>query len=219
MERIRVWKRELGLTAGVAALGALVAFGLSFTVPTRYQSAATVSLAGMSRERVAQLAGEVSSRASLSWKISKLEMYRDEAKRMPLEDVIAGMQRRDLRVITAWPPRPDGSLVVRILFSYPDPVKSEAMVRSFVTAIEDGVRYRGLNGNKHGGRFGRGALRPMPKTSPCWTARPCLVKWRPRDGLIRELGSWLALVLPYSAFFGTGGEQFFGGRSDMESRA
>lgn len=142
MERIRVSKRELGLTAGVAALGALVAFGLSFTVPTRYQSAATVSLAGMSRERVAQLAGEVSSRTSLSWKISKLEMYRDEAKRMPIEDVIAGMQRRDLRVIAAWPPRPDGSLVVRILFSYPDPVKSEAMVRSFVTAIEDRVRYR-----------------------------------------------------------------------------
>ena len=87
----------LKMIGAFALAGAIIAAGLSFAAPHRYVSAAVLGVSpGFRLDQVRQ---EVFSRASLKEIIQRpsLNLYRDERRREPMEDVVERM-RRDLQI-------------------------------------------------------------------------------------------------------------------------
>ena len=162
----------LKIMAATAVLGAIVAGGLSFRVLPRYESTAVISvtpqpdpvrplppqvLQERTAERVAAMEAVILSNTELSIIIQdpRLNIYRDEVKRMPLEDVIEEM-RRNIR-IQALPSR-EGDLspiMFIISFSYPDQVKAQATVRSLAAKFSDlNLSENQVRGNLYRGFWG-----------------------------------------------------------------
>ncbi len=169
---------EMQITAGtnwmkvagaMAAIGAVVAFGISFRTAPLYSSSAVISvtpqvdpvrptsrdvLQTRAAERVAGMEAELLSRTSLSSIINdpRLQLYEEERKREPLEDVI-GEMRRNIR-IEAFPPADGGlaPLAFNISFSYPDQVKAQAAVRALSNKfLEANVRTNKANADAYQG--------------------------------------------------------------------
>ena len=163
----------LKLVAATAAVGAIVAWGMSYRVAPRYVSSAVVSvtpqpdpvrptssevLRERANERVAEMASQILSRAELTSIIQdpRLKLYEAELTHTPLEDVIDEM-RRNIRIVAR--PSTDGGLapiVFNISFTYPDQVKAQAAVdllsRKFtelsaLISKVDGDAYRGFWGD------------------------------------------------------------------------
>src|SRR5580658_2056311 len=129
----------LKLVAATAAAGAIVAAGASFTVAPRYVSSAAISVTSQpdplrptspqvlrhrAAEHVTEMETEILSRVSLSQTLQKLDLYKSERQRIPLEDVIEQM-RRNIRIEA----RSSTPIVFSISFAYPDQIKAQAAVR------------------------------------------------------------------------------------------
>jgi uncharacterized protein involved in exopolysaccharide biosynthesis len=138
--------------------GLLAGLGVSFVVTPRYVSTAVLTwdgsfasapAAGVSptlREHVVACQDEVLSRTSLSYVIQdpRLDLYREQRARMPLEDVIEKM-RKDIR-ITALEPVPGGAdrhyLRFEIGFAYRDPTRARQVVQTLMTRFHEASLYR-----------------------------------------------------------------------------
>jgi hypothetical protein len=144
----------LKLGAATAALGALVASGVSFTFPDRYVSSAVMRVAPqiptgadpgqyqmIADEHLAQLKVEVLSRQSLASLIQQpeLNLYPADRLRYPLEDVIQGMRNNDIHIepVETKLPFQDGTSAFRIAFEYPDRKVAQGVVRALVTRLNN----------------------------------------------------------------------------------
>lgn len=143
------WLKLVGATA---ILGAIVATGVSFAVAPHYVSTAAMSITPQpdpvrptspqaleqrAAARMMQLRSEVLSRTSLAETIRKLDLYKSEPRRMPLEDVLARM-RSNIRIQAR--PSTGGILapiVFSVSFSYPDQVKAQAAVRDLTSKFAE----------------------------------------------------------------------------------
>jgi hypothetical protein len=126
----------------LAAAGAVVAAGLSFTLPVNYVSTATIrvtpqqdpirpatpqQLEERAGDHLVSLETDILSRRSLAEIIQQpsLDLYREERRRMPLEDIVEEM-RNDIHIEASSPE------AVRISFQYPDRVKAQATLYELV---------------------------------------------------------------------------------------
>jgi hypothetical protein len=125
----------LKLGAITAVIGALIACGVSFTLPERYVSSAVLRITpkAAAPQRLLMMQQEILSRISLAQVIQQpsLDLYTDERQRLPLEDIILNMRRNDVRI----QPVDDSSF--RISFEYADRQKAQAVVRALVTKFAE----------------------------------------------------------------------------------
>lgn len=149
----------LKLAGALAVVGAIAAGALSFRVPKQYVSSTVlqatvkqqgdqpISQAAIDKHLAYQLPlieQQVRSRSSLSEMILRpsLDLYREERRHTPMEDIIEKM-RRDLHVTAAVV---HGSPVLNISFAYPDQKKAQAVARElvskFIEATENWNRIR-----------------------------------------------------------------------------
>jgi uncharacterized protein involved in exopolysaccharide biosynthesis len=147
-----------------AICGAIVAGLGSFAVRERYVSSASFriyqrnaaggagpDLNGAVAERYRQLRIEMLSRASLAELIQRppVDLYRQERRRLPLEEVIQKM-RRDIQLPAASP----AVAAYHISFEYPDRFKAQAVVRELITKVTEGNAYRERTLNRERGQPG-----------------------------------------------------------------
>lgn len=133
--------------------GILTGLALSFWATPRYVSTATMQFSAPLANSTApdahrnlnefllQLQTEILSRTSLSNVIQdpRLDLYKEERARQPLEDVIETMRNRDIKIS---PDAPGGAgrdyLPFRVSFAYRDRVKAQQTVQALITRFEEG---------------------------------------------------------------------------------
>ncbi len=142
------WLRIAGATA---AVGALVALGMSFAVAQNYRSSATMTvvpqtdpvrpasaevLQARAMTRANRMKEEILSRSDLSSIVNdpRLLLYKEDLKRMPIDDVL-GRMRRDIQIQVKDTQNADGAIVLSISFLYPDQAKAEATVLVVETKV------------------------------------------------------------------------------------
>jgi uncharacterized protein involved in exopolysaccharide biosynthesis len=135
------------LAGGLALCGLLAGLAISFLVTPRYVSQAALrvttgpgrSLPFNPAERLMQMQQEILSRTSLSRIIQdpRLDLYRNQRARMPLEDVIEQMRTRDIQIRIESPGTHLESLAFNISFAYKDPVKAQQTVQALITRFVD----------------------------------------------------------------------------------
>jgi uncharacterized protein involved in exopolysaccharide biosynthesis len=132
----------LKIVAAVALAGALVAGVFAFRTPERYVSTAVMRIAPAGQadtdsqgalDRVVQLQRQILSRRRLAEIITRpaLNLYPEDRKKMPLEDVVENMRNKALR-IQSMQTQGGGALALRISFEYPDKMKAQAVVRELL---------------------------------------------------------------------------------------
>ena len=138
--------------AGFAAVGGAMAFGLSFLVPERYTSTATMSfttavvperlyraVVGMpAAEMMQRIIQEVLRRDTLIEILQKpsLDLYPNQRTRYSLEEIVEKMRNRDLAIRPANPPI-GSTVAVSVSFTYSDPGKASAVVQEVVSRMEN----------------------------------------------------------------------------------
>lgn len=124
----------------LSVMGLLTGLGISYLVTPRYISEATMTLVQTPgsapadlRPILGEMQQEILSRTSLFSIITdqRLDLYRGERAREPIEDVIAIM-RRDLEIGLSGP----GS-VFHIRFVYSDPAKAHDTVQALMTRFQE----------------------------------------------------------------------------------
>ena len=134
--------RYARLIAFSAAFGAIAGGFVSFAIPERYVSTATMGAWGgivtaegeaEYNERLRLITEDILSHSSLAELIQRpsFDLYREERQRRPLEDVINDMRHRDLRIAPL-------GVTFQISFEYADRDKAQAVVRE----VADGYRWR-----------------------------------------------------------------------------
>jgi uncharacterized protein involved in exopolysaccharide biosynthesis len=129
--------RYARLIAFSAAFGAIAGGFVSFAIPERYVSTATMRAVWVLdggivpaegeaeyNERLPLITDEILSRGSLTELIVRpsLDLYRSERFRRPMEDIVDDMRRRDLRIAPL-------GVTLQISFEYADRDKAQAVVR------------------------------------------------------------------------------------------
>ena len=119
-----------------ALIGAIAGCAVSLATPKRYVSTAVLASARPLNSSAArnfrQKQQQVLSRSSLSELIQqpKIDLYREDRRRYPMEDILQAMRDRDLKIESG----PGG---VRVTFEYDDPVKAQAVVREVSSRLGD----------------------------------------------------------------------------------
>ena len=142
------------LALAFSVVGALAGCGASFLVTPRYVSRATIAMGGAYldskvtlnlTEQFLQLQNEILSRTSLSSIIQdpRLDLYRRDRAKLPLEDVIEQMRRRDTSISTT--PSATSYLSAEVSFAYSDDRKAQETVQTFITKLQDANRVHQLN--------------------------------------------------------------------------
>jgi uncharacterized protein involved in exopolysaccharide biosynthesis len=138
-------RNSLKILGAVTLAGALAAGVFAFRTPDRYVSTAVVRItpAGpadsnhqRALDRLAELEQEVFSRTSLAQIIQQpaLNLYPEDRKSVPLEDVVEKMRNKALRIQVA--PAQNGSVPAFVIsFEYPDKYKAQAVVRELVNSF------------------------------------------------------------------------------------
>jgi hypothetical protein len=144
----------LKLGAATAAIGAIVASGVSFSLPDRYVSSAVIRLAPqnpiaadpaqfemVAAEHLAHLWEEVLSRQSLASVIQDpgLSLYPADRRTYPLEDVIQNMRNTAIRIepVDAKLPFQGGAPAFRVAFEYADRKAAQSVVRALLSRLND----------------------------------------------------------------------------------
>lgn len=133
----------LKIVATVGLAGALLAGVFALLTQERYVSTAVMRFTpahqtGSDRQkaldRLVELQQRVLSRKSLAEIITQpaLDLYPEDRKRLPLEDVVENMRNKALRIQVA-PVQDGGVLAFVISCEYPDKLKAQAVVRELVT--------------------------------------------------------------------------------------
>jgi len=128
------WRKP---AAALAVLGAIAALTISFTVPKRYVSSATLKIARaqaapQTADFLDQLTADVLSRTSLAEIIRSQDLYHDDRARVPLEDV-TGQMRGDVRIEPS--SESSGARALRVSFTYPDPVKARTALGELLSRM------------------------------------------------------------------------------------
>jgi hypothetical protein len=145
MTSVSFWKILTGcMLAGVLAAGIW-----SLALPKRYVStavmrisvwpAATPASADMDRRMTEQiqlqrLQQATISRSSLTSIITGQNLYPNERSKYPLEDIVQGMRKRDLRIRTV---ETEGGTAFTVEFASDNPAAAQATVRAIVTAFTE----------------------------------------------------------------------------------
>jgi len=126
----------LKVVAAVALAGALVAGVFAFRIQDRYVSTAVMRIAPAGMDRVAELQRQILSRKILGEIITRpsLDLYPEDRRKMPLEDVVANMRNKALR-IQFMQTQGEGVPAFLVSFEYPDKLKARLVVRELVTAF------------------------------------------------------------------------------------
>ena len=124
MTNLSFWK----ILAGCTLAGVLAAGIWSVTLPTRYVSTAVMRIGGalQALDRLQAVQLETLSRASLAEIIIRRNLYPNERKKLPMEDVIEGMRNRDLRI------RRVDSATLAVEFANENPGAAQATVQALV---------------------------------------------------------------------------------------
>jgi hypothetical protein len=139
MTAVSFWK----ILAGGAIAGLLAAGAWSVTHRDRYVSTAVLRMSlapppspadpqWTLMHHLLEMQQIVLSRSSLSSIIVQHNLYLNERKKLPLEDVILLMRNRDLRI---QPTRAAGESTFAVEFSYEDPAAAQAAVSAVVASL------------------------------------------------------------------------------------
>jgi hypothetical protein len=112
--------------------GALLVWSASLLIPDRYTSRALVRLdvePFPAMDAIHSAWQETVSRQSLSDLIQRLNLYRAERERLPLEDVIETMKREDMKIDIQEGHR------LQMSFAYHDPAGAQAALAALVEAM------------------------------------------------------------------------------------
>jgi hypothetical protein len=139
----------------LSSVGVLAGLGISYLVTPSYVSTATLRFTQVQispraevrpnlHEHMQACQQDVLSRTSLSWVIQdpRLDLYKNERARIPLEDVIEEM-RHDVQVLpVAAESSSPVSLLFGIRFSYRDPEKAQKTVQTLLTRFQESNLFR-----------------------------------------------------------------------------
>src|SRR5207248_2386385 len=146
-----LWQRKyyvLGLF-GVLALAAAIA---AYSLPTLYRSSATLLIespelpkdvvdspgTGEIAQRIAKIRERVLSRGDLIALIDQYDLYTSERRSKPLSEIIDRMRKATNVAAMAGDvgpqnPTENNLVALKMTFDYPDPVKAQEVLQSFVT--------------------------------------------------------------------------------------
>ena len=151
---IDIARRHIGWIIGPAFAGLVIAVVVANFLQNTYISRAVMQITpatiseslvqsvstSMLNERVSQMQNEILSRTSLSQIIQdpRLQLYKDDLARKPLEDIIEQM-RQDIRIELTMAPSGGGrrASAFTVQFSYKDKYKARDTVQTFVTRFID----------------------------------------------------------------------------------
>lgn len=97
-------------------------------MPSRYRSTATLEIDSDPKE-FARVAGAVLTRNTLTTMIATHNLYRGERRRMPMEDVIDDIMRKQI------PVSPVAPNLLEVSFAYEDPVQAQQVSQDLVGRI------------------------------------------------------------------------------------
>jgi capsular polysaccharide biosynthesis protein len=130
------------VTVSCVLLGAAVAGGLALRAPNQYVSTSVVKVDrpdGMTDAQMAEALQraqtEVLSRTSIAEIIQREDVYRDDRKRMPMEDVVQQMRNRDIRVMPLKDAQNSALTAFAVSFAYPDRAKAQRVTTLLVAAF------------------------------------------------------------------------------------
>jgi capsular polysaccharide biosynthesis protein len=143
MTSISFWK----IVAGCAVAGALAAGFVAATLPNRYVSTAVLRIDAAPREaqiELMRLQQAALSRSALTSIVTGQNLYTNELKKLPLEDVIQEM-RKDIRIRVA---NLRGESAFAVEFANENPAAAQATVSAIVNSlIEHNVQASPQPGN------------------------------------------------------------------------
>jgi len=133
---------SLRIVAALGLAGALLAGVIAWRTQEVYVSTAVIGFAPAVQadgdrqaalRRITQAMHEVMSGRSLGEMITRptLDLYPEDRKRMPLEDVVESMRRAGKIVSVSGP----GGIAWKISWSYPDKFKAQSVVRELVARL------------------------------------------------------------------------------------
>jgi hypothetical protein len=119
--------------AAVGAAGLLIAIAASFMAPARYIAATT--LRTPDARKSAEVEERVLSRANLYRIINQFGLYLGERHRVPTEDLIDAMRKKDIQIDVS---ESGEGRAFRIAFEYPDRDKADTVARELVKGFVEG---------------------------------------------------------------------------------
>lgn len=150
-----LWQRRL-YVIGVFAAFLIVAVIAAFALPTLYRSTATLLIesqelpsniaespgTGMIDQRIAKIRERVLSRGDLIALIEQYDLYPSERRSEPLSKIIDQMRKAttvgalqgDIGPASSNPGQ-SNTIALNMSFDYPDPVKSQEVLQSFVSSF------------------------------------------------------------------------------------
>jgi len=151
---IDIARRHAAWIAGPLLAGTVIATVVAFIMPNVYVSQAEMQITPAQvsesivkttinehlNERIIQMEQEILSRTSLSQIIQdpRLDLYKADRAKEPLEDVIEKMRTQDVRIrIESANGDTHGASAFFISFSYPDRIKAQQTVQALVTKFSD----------------------------------------------------------------------------------
>lgn len=148
-------RRHFGWIMGPMYFGIIVSIVTAFLLPNRYVSTAEMQITpaqisealvrsttnSQLTERIMAMENEILSRTSLSAIIQdpRLDLYKSERAKKPLEDVIEQMRAKDIRIeIVNLPGSTDRKAsAFKVSFEYIDRFKAQQTVQTLITKFED----------------------------------------------------------------------------------
>jgi uncharacterized protein involved in exopolysaccharide biosynthesis len=135
------WRKT---AAAFALAGAVVAGVVALRTPDTYISTAVMRVKGAEDEarladRLQQAETQVLSRTSLAQVVMRNDLYQDERKRLPLEDVIQDMRNREIRVVPVSEPG-SSSLAFSLSFRNPDREAAQRVTRELTNQMVEATK-------------------------------------------------------------------------------
>jgi len=144
------WPRGILQLSGFAAAGCILAGAASFLIPNRYMSTAVMRItpaelmedpltpippATPAAQFLRQVDPQILSFQNLSTMIQdpRLDLYKKERRRKPMEEVVRSMLTRDLRISALNPGSNGEASAFTITFSYSEKHKARQVVQSLLT--------------------------------------------------------------------------------------
>jgi capsular polysaccharide biosynthesis protein len=137
--QIRTWNVGTILAAGGLA-GVLFGLGITTTIPKLYESRSTLALSSPvsqdTRDGINLMANEALSRSSLTRMVSTLGLYPQERAKMPIEDVLDGIMKRNIAITPV--NNSSGTVAAfSIAFIYSDPAMAQKVTQTLAARFID----------------------------------------------------------------------------------
>jgi uncharacterized protein involved in exopolysaccharide biosynthesis len=132
-----------------AVIGGVIAIAAGFSIPNEYQSMSVMRISaqnpvhggweGEAAEHINEMEQEVLSPTSLTGMITGLNLYEDQRKQKPIEDIVRTMRTHDISIKMLRPAggRQDDRTAFTISYVYPDPRLAQAVTQELVTKFTE----------------------------------------------------------------------------------